>query len=123
MRLSDQSNSRLPSRELLKRSFDSKDRNITQWWKFLEQEVSEKHRIFLAAPLALVSPLPLATFTREFQKYYPKMLRFPYNIGGKGCVFSRLEASSRGGEFTQPLPPILWEKRYTPEYCQYSTRW
>ena len=73
MRLSDQSNSRLPSRELLKRSFDSKDRNITQWWKFLEQEVSEKHRIVLAAPLALVSPLPLATFTREFQKYYPKM--------------------------------------------------
>ena len=34
---------------------------------------------------------------------------FSHNIGGKGCVVSH---PGRRDELTQPLPPILWGKRY-----------
>ena len=36
---------------------------------------------------------------------------FPIILGGRVACSRVLAASGRGGEFTQPLPPILWEKR------------
>ena len=37
---------------------------------------------------------------------------FPIISGGTVACSRFLASSGRGGEFTQPLPPILWEKRY-----------
>ena len=46
---------------------------LTQWCKFLKQEVREKRRRFCCAA-ALVSPLPPATFRCEFQIFNPKIV-------------------------------------------------
>ena len=41
---------------------------------------------------------------------------FPIILGGRVACSRVLAASGQGGEFTQPLPPILWGKRYILYY-------
>ena len=41
------------------------------------------------------------------------IITFSYNIVSKGCVISPPRPEATRTRNTQPLPPILWEKRYT----------